>query len=181
MNNLLKQEKVPYFLAILFAIVAYTLTHIVDRLSLQPIVRYSVDRDFSKKECRLTYHVKNITTDKTFDSVDFLIIPTNDDSINAGDVNVFPPMKLNSTADFTGIKSNVFAFHLGNFQPNSKFDIYLEKKKGSEPDIRIFSKSTVVLQKASFETFLIENEILILISVMVVCISIIIWYIFKLK
>ena len=179
MRNILKTEKFPYLLVMLFAVLAYGLTHITDRLTSLPLIKYDINRSTEKGIYVLEYVVTNITKDKEYEELDFLIAPEEEsDTISMGICRILPPIKINSTKDIFNWDKRTVSFHLEKFQPNCTFLIKIKKHHSVEPPLRITSKSTIYLSKSSYQTYVLEHEIPILIVLILCCIGLIILYLF---
>jgi hypothetical protein len=184
MNRIFKTENFPFLLVALFGIVSYCITHIVDRLTSLPIVKYRITRESSKNQTTLSYLIENITNNKTFEQTTFYIAidPTDTtDSILAATPKFFPPMIFSSPADSFRKSTRDFSLFIRTFGPNSSFIITLNKRKPTELPLRISSKSTIYLSKGSYKTLLLEYEPILLATIAACCIAIIIRYMFKLS
>lgn len=181
-SSILRAEKMPYFLVILFAILTYALTHIVDRLSNIPLVRYRVERTKSKRGWKFTYHIKNITADKNFKNIDFLVLPAiENDTISFFRPWVYAPTRLTSPGEAPVQTSEKASFHLDNLQPSATLDLLVEKSKPQIIELKVSSESTLVLSTQTYKTFLLENEVFILIILTFISLGLIIFYIYKIK
>jgi hypothetical protein len=177
MASIFKAEKFPYLLAALFAILAWATTHIADRYTNSPIVKYSIELIPLNQKYKATYHVKNISADKAFENIDFFLIADKPDSIFCVKRSLFPPIKVNSDVDFYAVQDNSATVHIDRLQPNEHFDIIVEKKLDNTIALRISSKSTVILETWSTETFILEHEITILGIIVSICVLLIIIYV----
>jgi hypothetical protein len=161
--SILRQEKIPYILVLLFAIVAWLITHLADSLTLSPFLEYSIEKTKHKNAFKLTYTITNITKDKNIDEIDFFITPeVNSDSIILyGSSRILPPLKINP-GDIDAFGPNSYKQHLSNFQPNCTiiFDIIISKD--SILPLRLSSKTPVLLVKSSMMTRCVKYEFYIL-------------------
>jgi hypothetical protein len=176
----LTTEKFPFLLALLFAMVAYSLNHIVDRVTAMPIIEYSVIKIRSGKEFIFTYQISNITPDKQFSDIVFLLSAGEKDTITNAKPFIHPPIVQNSTTDIFEKDTKTVKLPLKSFQPNSDFVIVLSKQLDEEIPLRISCATPIFLTKPSLKTYLQKNEITILIILTSVCIILILIYFFRL-
>jgi hypothetical protein len=171
-----KVENFPYFLVALFGILSWDIVHIVDRISARPTIKWSVTTKETDTTNQLTYHIENITDDKIFDSIDFLLDVEGPDSFLSAKPYVYPPVRMNSTVDIFKREKQSVSFHLSHFQPNCKFDIDVLKRMPNVLPLRLASKSTIYLSEPTYETFILENESCLLNIVFFVCLGLILVY-----
>jgi hypothetical protein len=172
-----KIEKLPYFLVALFAILSWDIVHIVDRIGARPTIKWSVEAKAKDSTTQFTYHIENITDDKIFTEIDFLLDVEGPDSILSAKQYVYPPIKMNSTEDIFNWGKRSVSFHLGQFQPNCSFDIVLLKRTEKALPIRLSSKSIIYLSEPTYETYILENESCLLNIVFFVCLGLIVVYV----
>jgi hypothetical protein len=173
--SILTQEKIPYFLTILFAILGWNLTHLVNRLEASPVIEYSYKYNINSHD--ILYTVRNISINTNFKDISFYII-LDDKKPGRCDGEpsfyIYPPLHLGSPGLKPKCVDGLYScFHMNDFQPKSKVQLLLKTNAESSSTLRITCDDPVYLIESSVQTFLLNNEqslLLALIIVWCVCI-----------
>jgi hypothetical protein len=178
MINPFKTDKFPYIVGILFAIIGWGIVHITDRLTKAPLVEYNIDKLVIQDTTWLTYHIRNLTNDKSFTDNNFLI--GTDGTLNkiVGDsVLVDAPIQIDRKKDSAHKENQSFQYHLSVFQPGTILHIKIAKLGKTIPKLRYSSLTTVWLLETTSYTRLVRNEFDILLWLTIACAGLIILYI----
>jgi hypothetical protein len=160
-------DKAPYILTIVVAGLAWTLTHIVDRLLGTPLLSYQIQelqRD-GKKSFYLT--VKNITRDKTFRALRIVITAAADSTLsNPAIIPVQPASE--GDQPFT-LEDRTLDFTFPEVQPGWQFEISAGFQGDKIPTLRMSlgGGQTLYAVTPSMETFLVEHDIELLFALVV--------------
>lgn len=92
--NLIKLDKIPYLLTVLFLLLGWSVSHIADRLLSAPIVEYHYDEAIKGDVKTVEYTINNISYDKLYKNLRFSILSTPDTCIDKVEVFPVPPMLL---------------------------------------------------------------------------------------
>jgi hypothetical protein len=114
-------DKAPYILTIVVAGLAWTLTHIVDRLLATPLLSYQIqqlDRD-GKKSFYLT--LKNITREKTFRALRVIITAAPDSVLT--DPAIIPVQPASEGDQPFALNERTFDFTFPEIEPGWQFEI----------------------------------------------------------
>jgi hypothetical protein len=153
-------EKAPYIITLIVAALAWTLTHIVDRLLAAPLLTYQhqIIENGGKKSLYLT--LKNITKDKTFQNVHLILTAAPGGSI--ADAAVIP-IQPAWEGDQPGVTAGrTFAYTFSKMQPESQYEISISYSGNDPPTLRMSSDGTISFVSPSWETWIVENEISLL-------------------
>jgi len=172
-------HKAPFIVTLLTAALAWSVTHIVDRLNNTPFLKYDLLIEDSRNIRRLRISLENITNDKVFRNLSIVASSPHDSAISR--ISIVPqepafegdkPYSISESGRTAQIKLPVV-------QPGWSFDILVEYAGKNRPYLRIETKNdTVKLTRPNLETFLVENEfkvIVCLISIWLVTLAIIFW------
>ena len=172
-NNILTLEKIPYLLTMLFALIGWTLTHIADRLLQSPIIEYRVEEQQDNNDRTVSLTLTNISKDKLFKDVqfDWLIQDINKGKFirDSSYLTEFPPMTLQTTEE---TEEDHVRFTIKEFHPSWKLQLTSKVLGSALPTLHFSTMSNIqeknptvepiFLIDASFETFLVKNELEIL-------------------
>lgn len=180
--KLLYSEKVPYLLVMLFGATAWLITHTVDRLLLSPYIEYRVEQNRIGNFYVHRYQIINITKDKIFENLDFLITPENPDSQTIENAKIFylPPMRRGDSDNSVSDQRH-YKCHLSYFQPNCSIVLSFRSDKNKEIPLRYSSKSAVLLQKSNIQTCVIRNETSILVVLIILIFILACIYVYNLN
>lgn len=188
-----KIEKMPFILAILIALIGWSLTHIISRSLQDPIIEYSIKKEEYKNNKRnIIYEIENISRNKMFRYIEFIFQLNNSSDVifleSECRIRACPPLE---TKEESVTEKNVFKILIKEFHPDCKFSVDLLISGETIPDL-VFSTyradpnlayqkepgdQAIRLVKASFETFLIKNETKIIVVFILLWILLAIFYI----
>lgn len=153
-------EKAPYIITLIVAAVAWSLTHIADRLLATPLVTYQeqIVENSGKKSLYLT--LKNITRDKTFRTIHLIIAAPPGGSItDRAVIPIEPAWEGNQPGTLEG---RTFAYTFPELQPGGQLEVSVTYTGSDRPTLRMSADGTIDFVKPSWQTWLAENEITIL-------------------
>lgn len=175
LRKILTNKEFPYLLTILFVLVGWSFTHVVNRLLQSPTLEYKI-RESREKANSLSYEIENITRDKLFKDLTFLLLfdgPAKEKLIKA-DLVVLPPARISGEVKLPPVVEAEYAkFFVPEFHPNWRMALKVELKVGlSEKEYPRLRFSTgddkpIRLVPASFETFLVKHEFSIILILLV--------------
>jgi hypothetical protein len=135
-------DKAPYIITIILAGLAWTVTHLADRLLGTPLLTY---------ESRILRNGNDQTSDGVI--IEGTVIPIQ--PAWEGDT---PPIVAGRTFDYT----------FPEIQPGSQFEVPVTFRGSGELTPRISAEGIVDVRQPSWETFVVEYEILILIAIIAI-------------
>lgn len=154
-------EKAPYIVTLVVAGLAWTLTHIVDRLLATPMLTYHFQEltDGAKKSVYVT--LENIGRDKVYRDVRITLTAAQGDSLSNP---VIIPVEPASEGDEPGERAGrTFDFKSPEIQPGGKFEISTSYSAANRPTLRIAMQSgSIYALQPSVETYLVKHEMGIL-------------------
>ena len=185
--NILKIDKLPYLLTVLFVLIGWGLTHTVDRLLKSPIIEYKIIyKDSQDKSQLLVYEIANISRDKVFRNLQFelLLTDTRKGKFKGDECTLLicPPMNITKEPE-TG--DDTFRFFLEEFHPNWKIGVSLKLSGDNNPTLHFstiaddgkYRNQPVMLLQSSFETFLVKHEFGIIVILLIAwCFLILIYF-----
>ncbi|HSZ84605.1 MAG TPA: hypothetical protein VK787_01170 [Puia sp.] len=165
----LKKDDLPYVIVVIAGLLTWSLQHAVDRLLETPVVEYSIQqKSISGDSTFTTIRFSNITTNKRFDSLHLLIQPLtlfSQPTFISG--NKMAISNSNPTLNFDHENGTISLMILG-FQPEQNFELRYYTLKKEYPSIRYSIKDSVLyLSPPGLSTFLINNENLIILSLII--------------
>ena len=159
----IRDSEFPFLVTILFAVVGWSITHIVDRAIDAPLIMY--EEQFRDAACPKVYSitVRNLSRDRNFAG---LVITF----IGASQKDRFEnPM---SVADFPAgdaievITSGGVSFTFPALQPGWRVELSAEYLGDGRPQFRVEeSPSALELAEKGWRTWLVQNEITLLIAI----------------
>jgi hypothetical protein len=153
-------EKAPYIVTLIVAGLAWTITHIVDRLLTTPLLTYQsqIIENGGKKSLYLT--LKNVTREKTFRNVRMILTAAHGDLItDAAVIPIQPAWEGDQPGTLSG---RTFDYTFLEMQPGSQFEVSLTFGGSDQPTVRLSTDGTISFVHPSWETWLVENEIYVL-------------------
>jgi hypothetical protein len=153
-------DKAPYAVTLVVAALAWTITHIVDRLLATPIVTYErqIIENSGKKSVYLT--LKNITRDRTFRDVHLILTASPGGSITeTAVIPIQPAFEGNQAGTTVG---RTFDYTFPEMQPGSQLEISATFTGRDQPTLRMSAQGTIAFVRPSWETCIVENELPIL-------------------
>ena len=153
-------DKAPYIVTLIVAGLAWTLTHIVDRLLATPLLTYQqqIIENGGKKSLYLT--LRNITRDKTFRNVRLIVTATPGGTIiDASVIPIQPAWEGDQPGTMAG---RTFAYTFSEMQPDSQYEVSVTYGGSDPPTLRMASDGTISFVHRSWETWVVENEISLL-------------------
>lgn len=168
--NILKTEKFPYLLTILFALIGWGLTHSVDRLINSPIIEYKLKKEFSENGGKtVSYEITNISRDRLFENLEFKLLCKRGykGKFLKAKSKPFPPMDLPEEVEFGDeyVKITIPEFH-----PDWKFILTVKMSEDFYPTLHFSSKNSATgnkpirLLQSGFETCIIKHELQIIVG-----------------
>ena len=175
---LFSQKEFPYLLTMLFVMLGWTMNRIIDSITEAPTLEYKVILKEEEGSYICVYSLQNISNNRRFSNIIFDIeqkAHDAKDSILATTIVSYPP------ASTRGIEREYepdFAkFIINEFQPDWRYDLKL--KLNHEPDLLISFTSEqddILLKKASLSTFIVKNEMVISVCLILLWIILIFMY-----
>jgi hypothetical protein len=182
--NVLKRENFPYLLTIMFAVVAWGITHIVDSLLKAPILEYNVAKQARGKNTTFEYSFTNISRTKQFQDLEISFVLSSNEGLeflqDSCKIKWIPPLKHGEPA----VKEkDTFKFTIPQFHPNCRIKVVMTVSGKGEPTLHYKSNKpeSVLLEKGSIYTFIAKNErgiIIILIGILILLMIIYFLYLF---
>ena len=169
-KNFFGTQQFPYIFTLLIGIMSWGVSHISDRLTGSPIIEYSNSSKQLGDILHEDYNLENITRDKIFDSIDFLIIPSYNESIIGFSYELLPPLQSNSNEDFADTTSTYVKYHVSDLQPYCSLILHVSIKGHEAPAFRLSSKSAILLMASGIETYIAKHETILLLTILMVCI-----------
>ncbi len=159
-------DKAPYIITIILAGLAWTVTHLADRLLGTPLLTY--ESRILRNGNDQTYYLvlKNITHDKTFKKVHLILAAGADGVITEGTVIPIQPAWEGDTPPI--VAGRTFDYTFPEIQPGSQFEVPVTFRGSGELTPRISAEGIVDVRQPSWETFVVEYEILILIAIIAI-------------
>lgn len=158
-------DSAPFFVTVVIAATAWTFTHAAERLSKTPYLKYSVE-EIKTDDKRSTYinisNISNITRDKTYKNVNLLVTASPKDSITGGSVIPYQPA-FEGDQSWT-VAGRTFFFSFPAIEPGWKFDVSILHRMDDPVVIRLstFDGQSFYAVRPSLETYLVENEMMII-------------------
>src|SRR5215467_10494168 len=138
-------DKAPYIITIIVAGLAWTVTHLADRLLGTPLLTYE-SRILQNGNDRTYYLVlKNITRDKTFKKVHLILAAGSDGVITEGTVIPIQPAWEGDTPPIIAGRS--FDYTFTEVQPGSQFEVSVKFRGSGGFTPRISSEGTVDIRQ----------------------------------
>ena len=196
---MLKSDKAPYFLTLMFAALGWTITHFTDSILSARAIKYDVNYfsenpnvpfDSKKPFCTMAVEVTNLTTDTFFKKLWFRFEIQNPDSTNVilyQDVKANRP--LNFVTDQVGpVNGENTALYIEALHPQTSATIFIYYQGKTKPsllldvsDIGRNMDQPLLLIESGIRTYIIENETLLLLLIILVWIFSISWFVLKVK
>lgn len=171
--NILKTEKFPYLLTILFALIGWSLTHSVDRLINSPIIEYKLKKECSGNGRKLvSYEITNISRDRLFENIEFKLLCKRGckGKFLQAKLKLPPPMDISEEVE---MDDDYVKFSIPELHPDWKLLLTVEMSEDFNPTLHFSSKKSandnkpIRLLRSSFETYLIKHELKIIIGLIV--------------
>ena len=168
--DILRTEKFPYLLTILFALIGWGLTHSVDRLINSPIIEYKLTKEFTENRKQLvSYEITNISRDRLFQNIEFKLLHKRGSKGKLSQANskTFPPMDLPEQVQFGAEYATIT---IPEFHPDWKFVLTVEMSEDFYPTLHFSSKNPAAgnrpirLLRSGFETYIIKHELQIIVG-----------------
>jgi hypothetical protein len=156
-------EKAPYVVTVILAVLGWSVTHVVDRVTGNPILEYRVESESAGREA---VTIQNVTRDHTFRNLTLVFTADIAGSITSVSVIPFEPA-------FEGdepwlIHGRTAQFTFPQLQPGWKFQIKLGYTGTQRPRLRFeLREGTLRATEWSLETFFLANEVCILLLILV--------------
>jgi hypothetical protein len=164
-------DKAPYIVTIVMAGLAWTLTHIVDRLLTTPLLSYQIQQlqGDGKKSFYLT--LKNITRDKTFHNLRIIITAAADSLLT--EPAIIPVQPASEGDQPFSLEDRTLDFTFPEIQPGWQFEISAGFQGEKIPTLRmsLMGDQTLYAVTPSLETFLVEHDIGLLFALVVLWIA----------
>ncbi len=184
-----ENDKIPYFLSMLFAILAWTILQLSNQSTLSPIVEYSKKHIQTENGYKHLYNITNISSSTMFADIIFIIRPKEHSNAECVDSDIFatPPMDItifNKILKKYSAKSPVCAgtvsrYFVPELQPGSSVQLEFVSEKDGGTDLYVKSSSPIRLLKVSLLTIIIKKITLLLSILIVIWILLIFIYINK--
>ena len=159
-------DKPPFFLAIFFAALAWSVTRYADSLAMTPVIEYDVVS--STKE--VSVELENLTKDKTFSGLVFVIRTVNGKVRQAKITPTEPAWEGENKAEYEGQSAT---YSLPDFQPGWKYRLSATVDDGSVPIFQLVrANKTVRLLAPCLETWIIRHQSGLLLGLLLVWASI---------
>jgi hypothetical protein len=160
-------EKAPYIVTLIIAGLAWTITHIVDRLLATPMLTYQIQELAENGKRSVYITLNNIERDRAFRDVRLTLTAAPGDSLSNP---VIIPVEPASEGDQPGMQAGrTFDFKFPEIQPGGRFEISASYKGPTRPSLRIsLANGSIYAVQPSTETFLVEHEIEVLTGLVVV-------------
>jgi hypothetical protein len=154
-------DKAPYLVTLIVAGLAWTITHLADRLLAAPLLTYhsQILASAGKKSFYLTF--KNITRDKTFRNVRLILTAARGDVLTeAAVIPVQPAWEGDQPGTTAG---RTFEYTFSEMQPGSQFEVSVVFGGPDRPTLRMSTDGTINIMTPSWQTYVVENEVWMLV------------------
>jgi hypothetical protein len=180
--SIFKSDKVPFFFTLLLGLFTWLISRSVDKLTSAPFVEYATYKSVYENLYTTKYVIKNISYNKSIDSIDFLIIPevNSHAKIIGSTYQILPPLKMN-VENFEDTGSTYYKFRVANFQPLCSIILSITTDRDVEAPLRFQSRSTVLLQKSNILTKLVRWEGRILFAAITLVGFMLLFYFIRIK
>jgi hypothetical protein len=159
-------DKAPYLVTVIVAALAWTFTHVVDRLLASPLVTYQEQLDESGGKKKLSLTLKNISSEKTFRDIHLLMaVPFGGLITNASVTPVQPAWEGDKPPTW---HEHTFEHIFPVMQPGTQLEVSVTYDGNEPPSLRMFSDGTIKFVQPSWETWLVEHEVGVLIGLLLV-------------
>jgi hypothetical protein len=154
-------DKAPYIVTIVIAGIAWTITHMADRLLSTPMVKYTIEQISSKNGQTAFLTFKNITRDKTFKQLQVILAASSDGVITAG--AVIPVQPASEGDQPYQVAGRTFVFTFPEIQPGWQIEISADYTGSALPSLRMSSpEQTIYAITPSLKSLVVEYDIEIL-------------------
>lgn len=162
MNNIFTTDKVPYFLTLLFAILALQFNYTLDSMSKIPVLEYDFQEGEKIIEDTLMQKlliIKNISNDKTIENLHLqLKYKNNTKSIIAWpDIDAIPPASvIQKDPEYT--QNKLVYFPIKIIQPGLSYRLKYFTNDELLPIVHFQCDKPIKFLEKSFYTFLLRNQ-----------------------
>jgi len=134
-------EKAPYIVTLIVAGLAWTITHVVDRLLATPLLTYhsQITESSGKKSLYLT--LKNIARDKTFRNVRLILTAASGDLLT--DAAVIPIQPAWEGEEPGTLAGRTFDYKFSEMQPGSQFEVSVTFGGSDPPTLRMSTEGVI--------------------------------------
>ncbi len=168
----------PFLLTTLFAVLGWCFTRLIDKVSMVPVLEFSVKHPTGSDANTFRYTFRNISHSESFDNLKLLIV-SKSDSIKKYDLQIPPPNFIDKNNDSIALDriNHSFFFRLTKLNPKSEFNLILITTGKNPVPVRISSDGSIRITQSNLITFLIKNEFVILGALIIIWLGLIILYI----
>jgi hypothetical protein len=176
----LRLKEAPYAVTFLVAALAWSVTHIVDRLIQMPIIEYNLSDPQTMGSRVVKCEVTNIC-DKVFRNLNLYLSAAEGAKIKISDPEIgfikpIMPDQFQSRAAY--IQGDNAAYFVPELQPECSASIEARINGVGSVDLRYNSGTeSIRLIERGFETWLVKNEIAIMISLFVFWLAVLVLYV----
>lgn len=171
---ILNQNQFPYLLTVLFVMIGWSLNRIITNLTEAPTIEYSCSIEEKKEGICYTYSLINLSKDNQFDSLMFDLEP--EDQVVVVGAEIITHAPASTRVIDRKFKNNLAKFMIYKFQPGAVYDLVLITDKKVGLRLSFISKTGIRLAPASFKTWLVKNELEVIVALLLVWISFIFLY-----
>jgi len=179
--NLFKIDSFPYLLTILFSLTSWSLTKIVDSLIQSPVLEYKdVEKNINADTNEVYYEITNISNHVVKD-LTFKLNYFDSAQGQIFDAQIYtapPAFKENLNVIYDEDRKGYAKYTIPQMQPGWTYLLEASTAGNTAPVFSFSSDSgeTINLKRTGFNTFLIKNQDLIILSSLIMWVVIIIFY-----
>ena len=161
MRDLTTLEQPPFLLAIFLACLSWAITWYVGILEKSPIIAYDIEVDKSAEPFKVTTTIENLTSDKTFRNLEFIIHAT--EVTNASIEDTAPAWHGDKKPEAEG---QTAVFNIPQIQPGWKFKLIAEYEGDIRPYLQLKkSNETIRLIDSGFGTLIFKFQVHIIFGI----------------
>lgn len=185
--NLIKLEKAPFLLSIIFAIIAIQFNYIIDNIFETPIIEYEFVESNEVNESgliRKSLRIKNISTNHQIQNLNLELraIKNSKQILSEPSISPIPPAFHEYSDNYpTSIKNRILTYFISGIQPGHSYELIFFTDVTNDPIIHIENSQALTIYESSLYTFILRNKIGINLVLLVTFLSLSIVYLLKLN
>lgn len=149
-------ERLAYFITVIVAAIGWLVTYYVDRVTSSPTIEYAISETATVGLRSVTYRLTNVSRTHRFDDVAVDFLPRRHSPISGFDiVPVEPTSEGQNDAEWGPDRAQ---FTIERLMPGGAIDLIVRVRGPNRPKMFIRSSTPIRLTPATFETFLVKNE-----------------------
>lgn len=152
-------DKVPYIVTILVGALAWSVTHVVDRLNNTPLLKYDMLIKQSGGSPSLIITLQNVTNNKVFKNLSIVASTSENGAIKSIGIRPTEPAFEGDSPYTISTNRRTAQITLPVIQPGWLFEVTIKYTGANRPRLRIdTSNDIVMLTMPGIKTFLVAYE-----------------------